>query len=69
MYFVCVENGKVNAWEEINQVLCAKKAELSQVDDQSTKKNSSRSSPWSYKALRSSALGPTMAFLRSQNGL
>ncbi|KAL5762213.1 hypothetical protein ACOSP7_018477 [Xanthoceras sorbifolium] len=60
------ENGKVNAWEEINQVLSAKKAELSQVDDQSTKENSG-GSRWSYKALRSSALGPTMAFLRSQN--
>ncbi|KAK2636606.1 hypothetical protein Ddye_031398 [Dipteronia dyeriana] len=58
------ENGKVNAWEEINQVLSAKKAELSQVDDQSTKENSGRSR-LSYK--RSSAVGPTMAFLRSQN--
>lgn len=61
------ENGKLNAWEEINLVLSAKKAELSQVDDQSTKESSG--SRLSYKALRSSALGPTMAFLRSENGL
>lgn len=65
------ENGKLNAWEEINLVLSAKKAELSQVDDQCTKEGSKESSGrrLSYKALRSSALGPTIAFLRSENGL
>ncbi|KAL9420826.1 hypothetical protein AB3S75_038405 [Citrus x aurantiifolia] len=65
------ENGKLNAWEEINLALSAKKAELSHVDDQSAKERSKQSSGHrlSYKALRSSALGPTMAFLRSENGL
>lgn len=65
------ENGKLNAWEEINLALSAKKAELSQVDDQSTKESSQEGlgRRLSYKALRSSALGPTMAFLRSENGL
>ncbi|XP_031284836.1 coilin isoform X2 [Pistacia vera] len=61
-------NGKLNAWEEINQALFAKKAELSHVDDQCIKEGSG-SSRWSYKALRSSALGPTMAFLRAQSGI
>lgn len=63
-----VGNGKLNAWDEINQALCAKKAELSHVADQCLKEGS-RSSRWSYKALRSSALGPTMAFLRAQSGI
>lgn len=60
------ENGKVNAWDEIDKVLSAKKAQLSQ-EDGSSKKESSGRSPWSYKALRGSALGPTMSFLRAQN--
>lgn len=62
------ENGKVNAWDEIDKVLSAKKAQLSQ-EDGSSKKESSGRSPWSYKALRGSALGPTMSFLRAQNNL
>lgn len=68
---ICAENGKLNAWEEINLALSAKKAQLSHVDDQSAKERSKQSSGHrlSYKALRSSALGPTMAFLRSENGL
>lgn len=64
--FCVPENGKVNAWDEIDKVLSAKKAQLSQ-EDGSSKKESSGRSPWSYKALRGSALGPTMSFLRAQN--
>uniref|UniRef100_A0A5B6YIQ3 Putative coilin isoform X3 n=1 Tax=Davidia involucrata TaxID=16924 RepID=A0A5B6YIQ3_DAVIN len=48
---------EVNAWDEISQALSAKKAQLS-----------GRSS-WSYRALRGSALGPTMAILRARNDI
>ncbi|XP_050206650.1 coilin [Mercurialis annua] len=62
------ENGKVNSWEDISQALDAKKAELAQ-EDKWNKAESSGKKPWSYRALRGSALGPTMALLRSQNEL
>ncbi|EEF32350.1 conserved hypothetical protein [Ricinus communis] len=62
------ENGKGNAWEEISEALNAKKAELAQ-EDNWNKPGSSGRRPWSYKALRGSALGPTMALLRAQNEL
>ncbi|KAJ1380496.1 Coilin, N-terminal domain [Sesbania bispinosa] len=62
------ENGKVNVWDEINEALEAKKAKLSQVDGWSNAESSGTRS-WSYRALRCSALGPTMALLRSQNGM
>lgn len=55
-------------WEEISEALSAKKAQLSQQDNWTMKQSSGRSS-WSYKALRGSALGPTMALLRAQNGV
>ncbi|XP_021293448.1 coilin isoform X2 [Herrania umbratica] len=61
-------NGVVNGWEEISQALSAKKAELCKEDGWSQTESSGRSS-WSYRALRRSALGPTMAFLRAQNGI
>ncbi|KAK6242172.1 Coilin [Theobroma cacao] len=61
-------NGVVNGWEEISQALSAKKVELSKEDGWSQTDSSGRSS-WSYRALRRSALGPTMAFLRAQNGI
>ncbi|GLT74604.1 hypothetical protein SLA2020_463920 [Shorea laevis] len=60
------ENGPTNAWEEIAQAFNAKKAELSKEDEWSNTKSSGKS-PWSYRALRGSALGPTMAILRAQN--
>ncbi|KAM7528004.1 hypothetical protein LguiB_031414 [Lonicera macranthoides] len=61
------ENGEVkNAWDEISEALNAKKAQLSEENDDSSKKGRS---PWSYRALRGSALGPTMAILRSKNGI
>ena len=62
------ENGKADAWDEINTILSAKKAQLSQEVGSSQKKSSGRN-PWSYKALRGSALGPTMAILRACNNL
>ncbi|GMI70794.1 coilin [Hibiscus trionum] len=61
-------NGAVNVWDEINEALSAKKAELSKEDGWSRADSSGRSA-WSYRALRRSALGPTMAFLRAQNGI
>ncbi|MBA0607549.1 hypothetical protein Godav_019828 [Gossypium davidsonii] len=61
-------NAAVNVWEEINQALSAKKAELSKEDGWSRADSSGRSA-WSFRALRRSALGPTMAFLRAQNGI
>ncbi|TKY47696.1 DNA ligase isoform X2 [Spatholobus suberectus] len=62
------ENGEVNVWDEINEALKAKKAKLSQEDGWSKGESSSTRS-WSHRAMRCSALGPTMAFLRSNNGL
>ncbi|MED6196951.1 hypothetical protein PIB30_052139 [Stylosanthes scabra] len=61
------ENGGENVWDEINEALTAKKAKLSQATSW-RKEESSSSQSWSQRALRCSALGPTMALLRSQNG-
>ncbi|KAG6601546.1 Coilin, partial [Cucurbita argyrosperma subsp. sororia] len=61
-------NGKVSAWDEISDALSAKKAELSK-DDGLNQEESSGWRSWSYRALRGSALGPTMALLRAQNEL
>ncbi|CAN8293849.1 unnamed protein product [Cochlearia groenlandica] len=61
------ENGKVNPWEELSEALSAKKAELSQANNGWNKKESSSGGgSWSYKALRGSAMGPVMNYLRSQ---
>ncbi|VVA91170.1 unnamed protein product [Arabis nemorensis] len=60
------ENGKVNPWEELSEALSAKKAELSQNNNGWNKKGSSSGGSWSYKALRGSAMGPVMNYLRSQ---
>jgi coilin len=68
-YLSCTsENGKHNPWEETNQSMTAQKAWLSQ-EDGCKKPESSGRSPWSFKALRGSALGPTVALLRAQNEL
>ncbi|CAA3006092.1 Hypothetical predicted protein [Olea europaea subsp. europaea] len=61
-----IDNG-VNAWDEISATLDAKKAQLLQ--ENSCSKESSGKKSWSYKALRGSALGPTMAILRSEKGI
>lgn len=73
LYFV--ENGK-DVWDEICEAFSAKKAQLSQEDNWNKKKStagssagSSSRSSWSYRALRGSALGPTMALLRAQKDL
>jgi len=63
------ENGEVNVWEEINKELEAKKAKLSQDNGWNSRGESSNTRSWSHRAMRCSALGPTMAFLRSNNGL
>lgn len=60
------ENGKTNVWDEVCEALSAKKAQLSQ-EDNWTKKGGSSGRSWPYRALRGSALGPTMARLRAQN--
>ncbi|RDX60240.1 Coilin, partial [Mucuna pruriens] len=62
------ENGEVNVWDEINEALKAKKAKLSHENGWSKGESSSTRS-WSHRAMRCSALGPTMAFLRSNNEL
>lgn len=61
-----VENGD-DLWEQLNEALSAKKAELSQ--ESSWGKPKPVSSTWSYRALKGSAMGPTMALLRSKNKL
>ncbi|KAF8086367.1 hypothetical protein N665_0628s0018 [Sinapis alba] len=62
------ENGKVDPWEELSDALSAKKAQLSQANNgwNNKKGSSSGVSTWSYKALRGSAMGPVMNYLRSQ---
>ncbi|XP_031130832.1 coilin-like isoform X5 [Ipomoea triloba] len=60
------ENG-VNLWEQFSETLNAKKEQLSKESNWGNGGSSGKS--WSYKALRGSALGPTMAFLRSKNQL
>ncbi|GAB4840480.1 hypothetical protein Ancab_021249 [Ancistrocladus abbreviatus] len=59
---------EIDVWEEISEALNAKKAQLQQ-EDNWNKKDISNKRPWSYRTLRSSALGPTVALLRQQNGI
>ncbi|KAM3358636.1 coilin [Capsicum galapagoense] len=58
------ESGGVNLWEQFSDTLKSKKAELAQ--ESSWGKASTGKSRWSYRSMRGTALGPTMAFLRSQ---
>lgn len=67
LIFISVENGRSNPWADISRALSVKKAQLSQ-EIQWGKGESSGTGSWSRRALRGSALGPTMALLRSQNG-
>ncbi|KAJ9554499.1 hypothetical protein OSB04_018544, partial [Centaurea solstitialis] len=60
-----VANKEGNSWDELNEVLSAKKAELLEMKEEM--KKDSEWNRWSYRALRGSALGPTMALLRSKN--
>ncbi|KAI3882777.1 hypothetical protein MKW92_035070 [Papaver armeniacum] len=61
--------GSANAWEEISQALNDKKTQLSKNNGWSKKEGSERSSWWTYRAMRSTALGPTMTRLRAGNEL
>ncbi|KAJ8458128.1 hypothetical protein OPV22_031054 [Ensete ventricosum] len=53
-------------WEQIDQALSERKAQLQQTDSWAIKGSTTAS--WSYRALRGSALGPTLALLRGTNG-
>ncbi|XP_039006673.1 coilin-like [Hibiscus syriacus] len=64
---VLTRQSNVNVWDEISEGLSAKKAELSKEDGWSQSDISGRST-WSYRPLRCSALGPSMA-LKAQNGI
>lgn len=66
---VLVGNGEVSVWDELSQTLNEKKAQLSKEQDGWRDNEFSGKSSWSYRALKGSALGPTMALLRSQNKL
>ena len=62
------ENKELNVWDEINEALTEKKAKLS-MENGWNKGQNSGSRSWSNRSLRCSALGPTVALLRAQNGL
>lgn len=62
-----VPNKELNTWDELNEALNAKKSELMEIDEEM--KKYSGKNKWSYRALRGSALGPTMAMLRSTNNI
>ncbi|CAH9131996.1 unnamed protein product [Cuscuta epithymum] len=61
---VIIEDNNVDPWEQISEALNAKKQQLSQ---ETNCDRESSGKTWSYKSLRGSALGPTMALLRSKN--
>uniref|UniRef100_A0A1D1XEK9 Coilin n=1 Tax=Anthurium amnicola TaxID=1678845 RepID=A0A1D1XEK9_9ARAE len=60
------ENKQCGSWEEICQALDEKKAQLSQRNCWASwdRKATTTSNSWSYRALRRSALGPTVSLLR-----
>ncbi|XP_074576276.1 uncharacterized protein LOC141832791 isoform X4 [Curcuma longa] len=59
--------GLSTGWEQIELALDEKKSQLQNSEVASTPKKQSHNSttPWSYRALRRSALGPTLALLRN----
>ncbi|KAK1381531.1 Coilin [Heracleum sosnowskyi] len=62
-------NGEVNLWDHFTKDLNTKQVELSEDNSWSTwKEGASKKSAPSYRAWRGSALGPTMARLRSKQG-
>ncbi|KAL8106381.1 coilin-like [Apium graveolens] len=62
-------NGEVNLWDHFTKDLTTKKAELSDDNGWSTwSEGASKKRAPSYRAWRGSALGPTMARLRSKQG-
>ncbi|MFS7994811.1 putative coilin [Helianthus anomalus] len=58
-------NKEGNTWAEIQELLSAKKSEL--LESTEEMKKDSGWNKWSYRALRGSALGPTISLLRSEN--
>ncbi|XP_071716935.1 coilin-like [Rutidosis leptorrhynchoides] len=64
---VVTKNKEGDTWEELSEALRAKKQELLEINEEM--KKDSGSNKWSYRALRGSALGPTMAMLRSTNNM
>ncbi|XXG88764.1 hypothetical protein AAC387_Pa12g0937 [Persea americana] len=62
------ENGgqEASVWDDIAQALSVKKSQLQKNNSFGAKETPDKGA-WSYRALRRSALGPTMALLRSQN--
>ncbi|XP_076892516.1 coilin-like [Bidens hawaiensis] len=60
-------NKEVNTWTELEEFLSAKKSELMEINEE-MKRDTGRNK-WSYRALRGSALGPTISLLRSQNNI
>ncbi|XP_076883094.1 coilin-like [Bidens hawaiensis] len=62
-----VGNKEVNTWTELEEFLSAKKLELMETNEE-MKRDAGRNK-WSYRALRGSALGPTISLLRSQNNI
>ena len=63
---IVVTNNGGNTWNEVAEALRAKKLELLETMSEETKRDS-QWNKWSLRALKSSALGPTMALLRSGN--
>ncbi|KAK9060224.1 hypothetical protein SSX86_020928 [Deinandra increscens subsp. villosa] len=62
-----VGNKKGNTWDELEELLTAKKSELLETDEEA--KKDPGWNKWSYRALRGSALGPTISLLRSKNNI
>ncbi|KAL7241108.1 hypothetical protein ACSBR2_006686 [Camellia fascicularis] len=56
----------MNVWDEFSEALNAKKEQL--IRENGCSESSGKSS-WSYRAMRGSALGPTMAILRAKNAI
>jgi len=64
------ENASGSTWDQIKQALNEKKAELQKKKDgwdEWTPSKSTANTSWSYRALRRSAVGPTLAYLRGRN--
>ncbi|CAI9300042.1 unnamed protein product [Lactuca saligna] len=64
------EGNNDKTWSEVMEALNKKKSELvMEANEETKKKKDSEWNRWSYRALRGSALGPTMALLRSNNNI
>ncbi|THF99638.1 hypothetical protein TEA_025167 [Camellia sinensis var. sinensis] len=56
----------INVWDEFSEALNTKKEQL--IREKGCSESSGKSS-WSFRAMRGSALGPTMAILRAKNAI